>query len=296
MCCVDLSPKPKQVMLHVPDLPEADAVRILRHFLAQAAALAEELPSVAAAAAAAVAASGAALVASAPPPTDPAGVIHPAKRARGAAPIAGTGIDGGVDGIAVEVLSSPKRGGGGDGKGVEKDESASTSKKSKKSKKEDKKRRKSAALDSVTLPAPDAMDEEEEVTENAGRHNKHANGAVAPNLSNGNGVHSAAATAVSTQEDGGTSGDSGGCSKNETQDADSPPGTGDANNPEKNKKKRARAGGVGSDEDTPAARAERGVRVALMFPHNEAFLRSALAGLSHGEVVVVLKVSRRGVC
>lgn len=35
---------------------------------------------------------------------------------------------------------------------------------------------------------------------------------------------------------------------------------------------------------------ERAVRVAVALPHNEAFLRSALARLSHGEVIVVLKV------
>lgn len=38
------------------------------------------------------------------------------------------------------------------------------------------------------------------------------------------------------------------------------------------------------------ARAERGVLVALTLPHNEAFLRAALSGLSHGEVIVVLQV------
>lgn len=37
-------------------------------------------------------------------------------------------------------------------------------------------------------------------------------------------------------------------------------------------------------------RAERGVRVALTLPYNEAFLRSALVGLGHVEVVIVLKV------
>lgn len=41
---------------------------------------------------------------------------------------------------------------------------------------------------------------------------------------------------------------------------------------------------------TAAVRAERGMRVALTLPHNEAFLRSALSALSHGEVIVVLQV------
>ncbi|CAN0158655.1 unnamed protein product [Discosporangium mesarthrocarpum] len=39
--------------------------------------------------------------------------------------------------------------------------------------------------------------------------------------------------------------------------------------------------------------AERGVRAALLAPNNKTFLRSALAGLRRGEVVVVLKVLRR---
>lgn len=42
--------------------------------------------------------------------------------------------------------------------------------------------------------------------------------------------------------------------------------------------------------EVAAVRAERGVRVALTLPHNEAFLRSALSALSHGEVIVVLQV------
>lgn len=265
-------------MHHVPDLPEADAVRILRHFLAQAASSAEELPTAAAGS----------LVALDAPPTGSEGDSHRAKRARGIPIVAETGVDG----ITVDALSSPTKD-SSESVGKMKDISVSTSKKSKKSKKEEKKR---ASIDSST--GRDAMEEEEEgeaataAAEGAGRH-KHANGAVAPTLSNGNGVHAAA-----TQEDGGTSGDSGGCSEVGALEANTAPGTEDADaaakKTGKNKKKRARAGSV-RPEDTPAARAERGVRVALTFPHNEAFLRSALAGLSHGEVVVVLKVSRRGV-
>ncbi|CAM9728561.1 unnamed protein product [Laminaria digitata] len=271
----ELLEEARLVMLHVPDLPEADAVHILRHFLALAAVSAQEPPAVPATAAPAAAAVAGALVASDSPPTDSAGVPHPAKRARGTAPIAGKGFDDGVAGIAVEVLSSPKSG----SRDGDKEESASTAKKSKK---------KEGVV--ATVAAAGA------VAEGLSRH-KHANGAMAPNLSNGNGMHAAAAAAA-TQEDGGMSGDSGGYSKSGVKEAGTPPGTGDAEvvakNTGKSKKKRARVlGGVGFEEGTPAARAERGVRVALMFPHNEAFLRSALAGLSHGEVVVVLKVLTR---
>lgn len=56
-------------------------------------------------------------------------------------------------------------------------------------------------------------------------------------------------------------------------------------------------GGQGGDgrgkkklRERATALVDRAVRVAVALPHNEAFLRSALARLSHGEVIVVLKV------
>lgn len=47
---------------------------------------------------------------------------------------------------------------------------------------------------------------------------------------------------------------------------------------------------------SPAVRAERGVRVALTLPYNEAFLRSALEMMELSEVVVFLKVSPISAC
>ncbi|CAM9842245.1 unnamed protein product [Ectocarpus sp. 12 AP-2014] len=265
----------EEVMLHVPDLPEVDAVRILRHFLSQAATLAEASSDPAAAE---VAAAVVPVV-----PNDESGGAPPTKRARGGNG-GGTATAGGSPdvangggGVVVSVLSpSEKRGvkvkGGGGGDVV---------KAGKKMKKMGGIKVAAAAAGedgSGTVIHENANGEGKAITTNSGH------------LSNG---HAAA------HDDGGTSSDSGGGSDaGGTQmvvvAGGGEKGTGAAaakGQKETSSKKK----GVGPRAAAAAAasRAERGVRVALTLPHNEAFLRSALAELSHREVVVVLKILTR---
>lgn len=282
-------------MLHVPDLPEADAVRILRHFVSQAATLAEgsKNPN------AAVASASAPAVMPVPEvPNKASGRARPAKRARGgnggrtvsvgaggAVPSADVAQgDAGGGGVVVSVLSPSKKSGGGGG---DKDSR--------------KKKKKSEAGQTTTI----SMDDDD------GGH-PHANGVIDNGNSNGNATtitstNTGTGTSLSNghssaaHDDGGTSSD-GGFSDGGMQAA-AANGTAAA---AAVVAKKIQTSGAKPREPAQAmttaaisaavamavARAERGVRVALTLSHNEAFLRSALAGLSHGEVVVVLKVSR----
>lgn len=282
------SPIRSQVMLHVPDLPEADAVRILRHFLSQAAALAEgpnDPPAIAAAAAAA-----AMLVPEVP--NKASGGPPPTKRARGGnggdavstagSPSSASAVqsDGG-GAVVVSVLSpsSPckKNGVAGkkDGVGGGGDKNMKAKMKTK-----NKNHKKTTSMD---------HDHDDEDDDAAGRSN--GNGSTVTTnagLSNG---HSAA----HAPDDGGTSSDGGVSDGGLETRLRGPKGAGDAAvNDRPSNKGGARGAAIATA--VAAARAERGVRVALTLPHNEAFLRTALAGLSHGEVLVVLKVSGCMLC
>eukprot|EP00903_Cladosiphon_okamuranus_P009379 g8943.t1 len=270
----------EEVMLHVPDLPEADAVRILRHFVSQAAALAKG-PSDPAPAAAAI------LVPEVPNKASRGG--PPAKRARGVKSYSNGGVavnaagspvaqnDGG-GGIVVSVLS-PSKGkkngeaaGENDGVGVSGDKSMKVKLKAKK-----KNHKRTNSMDDGD-DDNDADDGEAEHVNSNGNGNSNTV-TTNPGLSNG---HAAAHDDGRTSSDGGVSDGGDGV---ETRFR-GPKGAGGARN-HGGPRETAIATAVA------AARAERGVRVALTLPHNEAFLRSALAGLSHGEVVIVLKVLTR---
>ncbi|CAM9227102.1 unnamed protein product [Ectocarpus sp. 4 AP-2014] len=262
----------EEVMLQVPDLPEVDAVRILRHFLSQAATLAEASSDPAAAE---VAAAVAPVV-----PSEESGGGPPTKRARGGGTASAGGspdVANGGGGVVVSVLSpSEKRGvkakSGGGGDVV----------------KAGKKMKKMGGIE-VAAAAGDEDGNGTVIHENAHGDSK----AITTNsghLSNG---HAAA------HDDGGTSSDSGGGSDaGGTQmvvvAGGGEKGTGAAA-AKGQKATSSKKKGVGPRAAAAAAasRAERGVRVALTLPHNEAFLRSALAELSHREVVVVLKILTR---
>ncbi|CAM9402795.1 unnamed protein product [Ectocarpus sp. 8 AP-2014] len=262
----------EEVMLHVPDLPEVDAVRILRHFLSQAATLAEASSDPAAVE---VAAAVVPVV-----PNEESGGAPPAKRARGgngggtASAGGSPDVANGGGGVVVSVLSpSEKRGvkvkgGGGD-----------VVKAGKKMKKVGGIKVAAAGEDgNCAVIRENANGDGKTITTNSGH------------LSNG---HAAA------HDDGGTSSDSGGGSDaGGTQmvvvAGGGEKGTGAAaTKGQKEMGSKKKGGSPRAAAAAAASRAERGVRVALTLPHNEAFLRSALAELSHGEVVVVLKILTR---
>ncbi|CAB1099630.1 unnamed protein product [Ectocarpus sp. CCAP 1310/34] len=262
----------EEVMLHVPDLPEVDAVRILRHFLSQAATLAEASGDPAAAE---VAAAVVPVV-----PNEESGGAPPTKRARGGngggTASAGGSPDvanGGV-GVVVSVLSpSEKRGvkvkGGGGGDVV----------------KAGKKKMGGMKVEATAAAAEDGNGTV--IHENASGDGK----SITTNSGHVSNGHAAA------HDDGGTSSDSGGGSDaGGTQmvvvAGGGEKGTGAA--AAKGQKGTSKKGvGPRAAAAAAASQAERGVRVALTMPHNEAFLRSALAELSHREVVVVLKILTR---
>lgn len=247
-------------MLHVPDLPEADAVQILRYFLSQAAIsakTAKDLPV--------------ALTSEGPqeesrPPL--------AKRARGEGANTRASVK---EPVATASASDATSGGQGIAavKSFKKNGDMNTVAKEK------------------SLRSPSEGEDSDMVAIAAKGLSPHigTNGTSAM-LSNGHiGV-------AQPHDDGGTSSDSGGVSDGNPTEADmGVGGAGGGRQGSKNTKKRARDDVKSAV--TPAARAERGVRVALTLPHNEAFLRSALSGLSHGEVIVVIKASLTrwyGVC
>lgn len=243
-------------MLGVPDLPEADAVRILRHYLSQAAQLTVEADK-----------ASPALVAS--PATQPReeidGAPPAAKRKRSFEmddAAATRSSQENAAGKIVEVLQHPANQKLGDAE--------ATGEKIKKKKR-------------IEEPAVTAV-----VVETTSRKShKGMNGTAIAGLSNGH-----AAGAISHEDVGGTSGDSGARSEGRgPEEGSATPGTTrDARAGKDGNQKKKRSRGGADSAETPASKAERGVRVALTLPHNEAFLRSALAGLSHGEAIVVLKV------
>lgn len=247
-------------MLHVPDLPEADAVQILRYFLSQAAIsakTAKDLPV--------------ALASEGPqkgsrPPL--------AKRARGEGANTRASVK---EPVAIASASDPTSGGQGIAavKSLKKNGDMNTVGK-----------KKSLRSSSVGEDSDMVVIAAKGLSPHIGTN---GNSAV---LSNGHiGV-------VQPHDDEGTSIDSGGVSDGDPMEAEmGVGGVGGGTQGSKKTKKRARDDAKSAV--TPAARAERGVRVALTLPHNEAFLRSALSGLSHGEVIVVLKASLTrwyGVC
>lgn len=256
-----------QVMLHVPDLPEADAVRILRHFLSQAATAAETPEG----------APAPAPVIQPEVPSDGGGAPPPAKRAKGgnlSKEVSPDAVQGDA-GVVVAVLSGPSKKRGAEAV-AEKVGSGGGG--------EDKASKKKKVGQEKTSAGGDE-DGGGGVRDAAAGDQKTSNGngtlmTTKAGLSNGH---------AATHDDGGTSSDSGGVSDGGKQavvnGAKGTGGEGATRNSKGDKKD------ITGATATAAARAERGVRVALTLPHNEAFLRSALAELSHREVVVVLKVS-----
>lgn len=276
-------------MLHVPDLPEADAVKVLRYFLSRAAALAHN--------------SAKGLPAAIPSEVriEQSGDRPPAKRVRGegggstvstrASRQDGAGAK--VKGEATGVVSVC----GSSGRGVDNDDGAPAS-----LRKKMKKGKKNCGVllgDSAAASRKEEEEEEEDVTAKGGNdHNpyKGANGIAHSSNRRLNG-HAAAAGGGggdAPHDEGGTSSEeTGGCSEDKQAEACRTSGAGDTGAVKggvvKKKNKRLRVGGDRSAE-TATVRAERGLRVALALPYNEAFLRSALSGMRHGEVVVVVKV------
>lgn len=241
---------------------------ILRHFISRAASLAEETSDPA----------GSATMLAPEVPNKASGGAPPAKRARG----------DNVGGVVVSVLSPlasvcEKNDVAGKGKksGVGVDKTMKAKVKTKGNKRDDK-----------TTPMDDDDDDAERDAGGGGGGGGHTNGnTVTTNaglgLSNG---HSAGHDDGGTSSDGGVS-DGGAEARTRIREAKGGAGETAAKDKRRNKGDPREAALA---KAMAAARAERGVRVALTLPHNEAFLRSALAGLSHGEVVIVLKVSGSG--
>ena len=226
-------------------------------------------------------------------PNKPSGGPPPAKRARGGngggavsaagSPSSASAVqsDGG-GGVVVSVLSpSPRKKNGAagmrDGIG-----GGDQSMKAKMKTKND--------IHKKTTPMDDGDDDDldDGAGDDAAGHSNGNGNMVTTNASLSNG-HSAA----HAHDDGGTSSDGGVSDGGLETRLKGPKGAGDVAASDRNGN---RGGGREAAIATAvaAARAERGVRVALTLPHNEAFLRSALAGLSHGEVLIVLKVSGAG--
>lgn len=248
---------PLQVMLHVPDLPEADAVQILRYFLSQAAIsakTAQDPPVVM-------------VVTSEGPQKESRPPLG--KRARGESATTRASLTEPVATASASDATSGARGVGVVIAGVTK-----SSKKNGNMKIAGKKRKGNSS-----------EGEESEMVKAAEGLSSHngANGTTTAIVSNGN------VGGAQPHDDGGTSGESDGVSDGDPTEAGVGAGGAGGKQGSGNKKKRTRDGARWAV--TPAERAERGVRVALTLPHNEAFLRSALSGLNHGEVIVVLKAS-----
>lgn len=258
-------------MLHVPDLPEADAVRILRYFLARAAA-GSTTKTTADLAASATSSS------ETPVKKGDGGDAPSAKRAR-------SGLNG-----SVSMRSSHSEKGASDddgGNNISSKRGAGGSKKRKHR--------------NVNVNALVEISEEGEAPPTTTAPTKKAD---KPHFERANGT----ATANGRPHDGdrGSLSESGGGSESlrGKKQPCTPSGTTENDNgmavettkdiilsSKDGKNKKVRGGGeLSGSVGAAAALAERGVRVALTLPHNDAFLRSALAGLSHSEVVVVLKV------
>ncbi|CAN0063867.1 unnamed protein product [Sphacelaria rigidula] len=236
-------------MLHVPDLPEADAVRILRYFLSQAATQTRKTRSV-----------------------SNHGVLP--------AGMAGTQGGGAGGGSPSNITVSGK------GKLARRRRFRLLQKSRK----------------ATEPPLPKGKNEPSQQSEDVVECGVNG-GAVGDNVSNAknnvvvvglpngslsNGHHA-------SDDDGGGSSDTGniseeGAAAGVVSDVGRAKGEAAPARPDgavKTKKSR------GLSNVTAAVRAERGLRVALTLPHNEAFLRSALSALSHGEVIVVLQILTR---
>lgn len=283
-------------MLHVPDLPEGDAVRILRHFLVQAADSAHEQSEI-------------------PPPSVTSSEATSSKfdensglpalnerfRKSGSKRRASEGGDGDVGSGDIDGVGVIMNGDGAGAVAVLEETSGNSGTVSASPGGKKKKQRKSISEPVTAVLSPrkklkdDTTSSKHKVqTDTQQTHKKVMNGFQGK--SKGTEIANGHCETSHQPDDGGTSGDSGGVSEGGTpEEGGARTGTRNAYNEsclkKTERKKRVLVGEEGGVSMPAVARAERAVRVALTLPHNEAFLRSALAGMSNGEVIVVLKVS-----
>lgn len=296
-----------KVMLYVPDLPEVDVVRILRYFLLQAARLAKQskdLPP--------LSITTDAEGDDGPPPAKRSKTDR--KRLRNHAvrgDEAGDGdelrlsqkhISSSVNGGRVSVVENASVGrniqkSGVVGEGEEENGGETMESKVKEKKMMDM----PTSLSNVVLttneqhPKHGKLNDKLVIVDADGKSTAEVHRASNGTLPNGH--------AHGHDDGGGTSSESGGgVSEEEREEA--APVTGDHGEPtrqEGGKRVKGPKTPCGTKRSTgvvapAAACAERGVRVALTLPHNEAFLRSALSVLSYQEVIVVLKVRPGTLC